>query len=182
MTPLRRRILIFTLLAFVAILVGACAAHAAVPFEGTFRAVAGPRWIDRAAQAQAESAFNPRAVSPVGARGIAQFMPATWREWAPAGADPFDATAGIQAQHRYMLWLEARCGGRLDPALGSYNAGLGNIRKAQRLAEGLGLEGQDAWLRTLPRVTGAAHAAETAGYLTHNRRFRAQIRQSEGQS
>nr|WP_306672426.1 lytic transglycosylase domain-containing protein [Geothrix fuzhouensis] len=165
-----------TLLGFVAILAGACAAHAAVPFEPTFRAVAGPRWIDRAAQVQAESAFNPRAVSPVGARGLAQFMPATWAEWAP-GADPFDPIASIQAQHRYMLWLEARCGGQLDPALGAYNAGLGNIRKARRLADGLGLVGSEAWLRALPRVTGPAHAAETTGYLIRNRRFRAQLRQ-----
>ena len=172
MTPFRWRLIAVILLALVA----SCVATAAVPYEGTFRAVAGDRWIDRAAQAQAESAFNPRAVSPVGARGIAQFMPATWNEWAP-GADPFDAFAGIQAQHRYMLWLEARCSGRLDPALGAYNAGLGNVRKAQRLADSLGLVGQEAWLRALPRVTGHTHSAETAGYLVRNRRFRAQIRQ-----
>ncbi len=149
-------------------------APAGVPFEASFRAVAGPRWVDRAAQVQAESAFNPRAVSPVGARGLAQFMPATWAEWAP-GADPFDPLAAIRAQHRYMLWLEARCGGDLDPALGAYNAGLGNLRRAQRLSDSLGLP-RGAWLRVLPRVTGAAHAAETAGYLTRNRRFREQIR------
>ena len=151
------------------------AASREVPFQATFRAVAGPRWIDRAAQAQAESAFNPRAVSPMGARGIAQFMPATWATWAP-GADPFDPVAGIRAQHRYMLWLEARCAGHLDPALGAYNAGLGNIRKAQRLADQLGLDGTEAWLRALPRVTGAIHARETTGYLDRNRRFREQIR------
>lgn len=155
----------------------ACLAAASreVPFQATFHAVAGPRWVDRAAQAQAESAFNPLAVSPVGARGIAQFMPATWSEWAP-GADPFDPVAGIRAQHRYMLWLEAQCAGRLDPALGAYNAGLGNIRKAQRLADRLGLDGTDAWLRALPRVTGASHARETSGYLIRNRQFRAVIR------
>lgn len=172
MTPFRWRLLAVVLLSLAVALI----ATAAVPYEATFRAVAGPRWIDRAAQVQAESAFNPRAVSPVGARGLAQFMPATWAEWAP-GADPFDPMAGIQAQHRYMLWLEARCGGRLDPALGAYNAGLGSIRKAQRLAESLGLTTPDAWLKTLPRVTGQAHAAETAGYLIRNRRYRAALRQ-----
>jgi len=146
-----------------------------VPFQSHFLAVAGPRWIDRAAQARAESAFNPQAVSPVGARGIAQFMPATWKEWAPRSADPFDPLAGILAQHRYMAWLEARTSG-LDPALGSYNAGLGNIRKAQKLADALGLTDHAAWLRTLPRVTGPAHAGETRGYIEHNAAYRAAIR------
>lgn len=150
-----------------------------VPFQGQFLAIAGARWIDRAAQARAESAFDPRAVSPVGARGIAQFMPATWKEWAPPGADPFDPLAGILAQHRYMTWLEARTSG-LDPALGSYNAGLGNIRKAQRLADALGMTDHAAWLRTLPRVTGPAHAGETRGYIEHNAAYRAALRAQLG--
>lgn len=42
-----------------------------------------------AAQIQTESAWNPRAVSPVGAQGIAQFMPDTWaaagRDWSGDG-------------------------------------------------------------------------------------------------
>ena len=67
-------------------------------------------------------------------------------------------------------------GGELDPALGSYNAGLGNVRKAQHLAQALGLVDSAAWLRTLPRVTGAAHAGETQGYIKANAKFRAQIR------
>ncbi len=146
-----------------------------VPFQGQFQAVAGARWIDRAAQARAESAFDPRAVSPVGAQGIAQFMPETWREWTPPGADPFDPAAAILAQHRYMTWLEARTTG-LDPALGSYNAGLGNIRRAQRLARDLGMTDHAAWLRTLPRVTGPAHAGETRGYIKANAAYRAALR------
>lgn len=144
------------------------------PFQQDFQRVAGGRWIDRAGQAMAESGCNPRAVSPVGARGIAQFMPGTWREWG-RGADPFDAAAGIDAQHRYMLWLEARTRS-FNAALGSYNAGLGSTRKAQVLADQVGLAAPDAWLQTLPRVTGAAHAAETRGYITNNARYREAIR------
>lgn len=154
-----------------------CHAQAVVPYQADFVEVAGPRWVDRAGQVWAESAFNPKAVSPVCARGLAQFMPATWREWAsPAGSDPFDPAAAIRAQHAYMGWLEARCGGQLEPALGCYNAGLGSIRKAQRLAAALGLPGERAWLQALPRVTGQAHAAETTGYIRHNATFRAAIR------
>lgn len=150
---------------------------AQVPYQPLFQATAGARWVDRAAQVRAESAFNPRAISPVGARGLAQFMPATWREWCVrlgmADADPFEPAPALRAQHAYMNWLEARCGGRLDPALGAYNAGLGSIRKAQGLAAALGMAGEDAWLRALPRVTGP-HAPETQGYVARIRRYRAE--------
>lgn len=151
-----------------------------VPWQGYFIAVAGPRWVDRAAQIQAESGFDAGAVSPVGARGPAQFMPGTWLDmikkgWAPAGSSPHDPAAAIPAQHHYMLWCEAFCQG-FEPGLGGYNAGPGNVRKAQRLAGALGMTDHAAWLRTLPRVTGELHAAETRGYLSHNAMFRARIR------
>lgn len=156
-----------------------------IPFRSEFERVAGPRWLDRAAQVRAESAFNTRAVSWVGAQGVAQFMPSTWRwaqdlGWVARDASPFEPVAAITAQHAYMAWLEARVGGRWEPALGGYNAGLGSVLKAQRLANSLGLEGQDAWLRALPRITGK-HAAETQGYIARIRTYRAEYRtQYEG--
>jgi soluble lytic murein transglycosylase-like protein len=151
-----------------------------VPWQGLFIAAAGPRWVDRAAQVQAESGFNAAAVSSCGALGPAQWMPSSWADaikkgWARPGSSPRDPAAAIPAQHAYMLWLEAYCGG-LDSALGGYNAGPGSVRKAQRLAQALGLTDQAAWLRTLPRVTGEAHAGETRGYILHNANYRAQIR------
>lgn len=73
-----------------------------------------------AAQLLAESDFDPRAVSPAGARGIAQFMPGTAAAYGLA--DPFDATASIDAQARLMADLLGRFGSaRL--ALAAYNAG-----------------------------------------------------------
>lgn len=157
-----------------------------IPFQSDFMVAAGPRWLDRAAQARAESNFNPHAVSYVGAQGLAQFMPRTWtwaisQGWASPGSSPFEPVAAITAQHAYMAWLEARVGGRWEPALGGYNAGLGSVLKAQRLANSLGLEGSDAWLRTLPRITGK-HAAETQSYITRIRAYRAEyrIRYEEG--
>ncbi len=163
-----------------------------VPFQAIFNEKAGARWIDRAAQVITESGgvrkgllySDPMAVSPVGARGPCQWMPASWsdaqkRGWVPMGASPLSPSPAIQGQHAYMLWLEARCGGELDAALGGYNAGLGNILKAKRLAESMGLRGASAWLRALPGVTHQ-HAAETRGYIDRNRKFRAEIRHRLG--
>lgn len=57
-----------------------------------------------AAQVEAESGWNPNVLSPVGARGLTQFMPGTWETYGQ-GADPFDPIAGIQAQGRYLRYL-----------------------------------------------------------------------------
>ena len=154
-----------------------------VPYALTFRAVAGPRWVDRAAQVKAESRFQASVTAPDGGMGLAQFMPATWswaqaQGWVPRGASAYQPRAAITAQHAYMTWLEARTGGRLDPALGAYNAGLGSVRKAQLLAAQLGLRGQAAWLAALPRVTGERHAAITRGYLARNLQYRIELRAS----
>ena len=77
-----------------------------------------------AAQIKAESNFNPRAVSPAGARGIAQFMPATARAYGLR--NPFDPVAAIHAQARMMSDLLRRF--RSVPlALAAYNAGPGAV-------------------------------------------------------
>ncbi|MEA2166966.1 MAG: hypothetical protein QOF76_266 [Solirubrobacteraceae bacterium] len=72
------------------------------------------------AQLYAESGFNPNAVSPAGAQGIAQFMPGT-----AAGmglGNPFDATAAIDAQARLMRGLLQQFAS-VQLALAAYNAG-----------------------------------------------------------
>jgi hypothetical protein len=77
-----------------------------------------------AAQIYAESNFNPFAVSPAGAQGIAQFMPGT-----AAGLglhNPFDAAASIDAQAHLMHDLLARFGS-VPLALAAYNAGPGAV-------------------------------------------------------
>ena len=77
-----------------------------------------------AAQLIAESGFNPRAVSPAGALGIAQFMPATARSYGLR--DPFDPDAAIDAQAHLMSDLLRRF--RSIPlALAGYNAGPGAV-------------------------------------------------------
>jgi len=77
-----------------------------------------------AAQLYAESDFNPFATSPVGAQGIAQFMPGTAR--AMGLEDPFDADAAIDAQARLMRDLLRRFAA-VPLALAAYNAGPGPV-------------------------------------------------------
>lgn len=78
-----------------------------------------------AAQLLAESNFNPFAVSPAGARGIAQFMPATAAAYGLD--DPFDPEAAIDAQARLMADLLRQFDGSAELALAAYNAGPGAI-------------------------------------------------------
>ncbi len=77
-----------------------------------------------AAQLMAESGFNPFAVSPAGAQGIAQFMPGTAASYGLA--DPFDPVAAIDAQAHLMSDLIRQLGSP-ELALAGYNAGPGAV-------------------------------------------------------
>jgi Transglycosylase SLT domain/D-alanyl-D-alanine carboxypeptidase len=73
-----------------------------------------------AAQLLAESGFNPFAVSPAGASGIAQFMPGTAAAYGLK--DPFEPAQAIDAQAHLMSDL-LRQFGQVPLALAAYNAG-----------------------------------------------------------
>jgi hypothetical protein len=85
---------------------------------------AGEKWNVSAAllaaQLDAESGFNPFAVSPAGAEGIAQFMPGTASSYGLA--DPFDPVEAIDAQAHLMSDLIHQFGSP-ELALAAYNAG-----------------------------------------------------------
>jgi hypothetical protein len=74
-----------------------------------------------------ESRFNPKAVSPVGARGIAQFMPATAKGMGLA--DPHEPFAALEAGAKLMASHLKEFGGDYSKALAAYNAGPGRVRK-----------------------------------------------------
>ena len=78
-----------------------------------------------AAQLRKESGFDPRARSPAGALGIAQFMPGTARTYGLR--NPFDPDAAIDAQAHHMRDL-LRAFGSVPLALAAYNAGPARVR------------------------------------------------------
>lgn len=80
---------------------------------------------------QAESAGDARAVSSVGAMGLMQLMPGTWRalrDQLSLGVDPFDPRDNITAGAAYLRQLRDRYGA--DGFLAAYNAGPGRYEQS----------------------------------------------------
>ena len=68
-----------------------------------------------------ETRFNPALVSPKGARGLMQLMPATAARFGVV--NPHEAVDAIDAAAKYVRYLLNRFDGRVDLALAAYNAG-----------------------------------------------------------
>lgn len=139
-------------------------------------------WLLLKAQFCAESNLKSDAVSPVGAAGIAQFMPTTaaevWRKVGYVDVDRADVEQSARAGAYYMAQLKQRRVKRFTElerhyiACADYNAGMGNVDRAVRLA------GEPkTWaevLSTLPMVTGK-RSEETEGYVRRIKRYYADL-------
>lgn len=123
---------------------------------------------DFAAQLHQESGWNPAARSPVGAQGLAQFMPST-ADWIAglmphlAAREPWNPGWAIRALVSYDRWLWQRvvvpdgCE-RMAMTLSAYNGGLGWVNRDRRLARTSGLD--DArWFGAVETVNAGRSAA-----------------------
>lgn len=121
----------------------------------------------------AESGGDSTAVSAAGAVGLMQVEPRTFGWIAQkvpelAGKDLRDPDVNVQAGTWYLRWCWDRWPEVKDPRqrarlmLASYNAGVGNIRKAWHAAQG---GGWNEIAKALPSITSDAHAHETVDYV-----------------
>lgn len=141
----------------------------------THQYLEGVDWRLVKAQLWQESKLRPNAVSPAGAQGLAQFMQGTWSDMKkqmrmPEQARPFDPVYAVPALCFYMAQLHEEWNAEREPAdryaltLASYNAGMGNLLKAQKLA-GDAAE-YHRIIAQLPAVTGRDNAHETTTYVS----------------
>ena len=96
------------------------------PYAGLVRAAAERHSVDADilhALIEVESGYRADAVSPRGAKGLMQLMPATVERYGVH--DPFDPAANIDAGARYLRYLFDQFGMR--GGLAAYNAGEGAV-------------------------------------------------------
>jgi soluble lytic murein transglycosylase len=125
-----------------------------IAYEEQFRSRAASMNVpvsELMAIARRESAFFPRARSPVGARGLMQLMPATGKAVARKTgmrldiADLYSVEHNLDLGSAYYQQLLQRFKGNRAVALAAYNAGPNRVQ--HWIGKGLPL---DAWIETIP--------------------------------
>lgn len=140
--------------------------------ETTFEIIPGEDWRKFKAQGFSESNLLFDVISPVGAIGVMQIMPATGKELGYTVDELKIPEKNIKAGITYMRKLYSYWK-KIDDAeerwrfaLASYNAGMGNIKSAMRKANREGYI-TNVWSCVSPflkRVTGK-HSKETINYV-----------------
>lgn len=145
-----RTLTVFMLLVFSSLSTVLAADVVTDRFDDTFRKYAqrffgpGYDWRLFKAQAMAESNIDMNAKSWVGARGIMQLMPSTFREihsknpeMTSINKPEWNIAAGIYYDRQlYLQWLDQQGDGDSQPfMIASYNAGRGTLLRAQRVAK-----------------------------------------------
>lgn len=132
-----------------------------------------------------ESGFNPGALSPKGAQGIAQFMPYTAKR--RGLADPYNPAAALQASAAFLADLKREFG-NLGLAAAAYNAGEARVRRVvagsstapretRHYVANITGHSVDAWVANRPGASDYALKPGTAFYeacvsMAKTRKFR----------
>ena len=112
-------------------------------------------WKLITAQMYQESRFNPNAKSWVGAQGLLQVMPKTGKEFGFTNLK--EPKTGLHAGIKYMQWVQNRFDSELPVkdrmwfTLAAYNAGIGHVRDARRLARRMGWNA-NRWFNSVERA------------------------------
>lgn len=102
----------------------------ATPYDGFIEQLARMDGLDPdliKAVAMVESGFDPTAISPKGAMGLMQLMPATAAQYDVQ--DPLDPYESLRGGSRHLRDLLDGFDGDLTLALAAYNAGAGAVRR-----------------------------------------------------
>ncbi len=129
-------------------------------------------WLMMAAQGYQESRLDHSVVSPAGAIGIMQLLPATAADMGVE--DVTDLEANIFAGIRYVRHLLDRyfddpaldASNRVLFALAAYNAGPNRVRQRRRQAAERGLD-PDQWFNHVERIAAERIGRETVTYVAN---------------
>ena len=157
-------------------------------------------WRLIVAQMYQESRFDPTARSPMGAQGLMQLMPLTAQQVGVQNVD--DPVESIRGGVRYLDWVRQRLPEDLPVAdriwftLAAYNAGLGHVLDARRLATQKGWD-RDRWFDNVENAMlllsqrkyhsqarhGYVRGSEPVAYLNNiSARFKAYVQLTEDQA
>ena len=97
------------------------------PYIDAYSALYGvdPNLLER--MMHTESRGKPNAVSPVGAQGLMQLMPATQKQ--VSVTDPFNPVQNIRGGAQYLSWLQKQFPNDPFSVQAAYNWGIGNVQR-----------------------------------------------------
>lgn len=157
-------------------------------------------WRLIVAQMYQESRFDPNARSPMGAQGLMQLMPRTAQQVGVHNVD--DPVENIRGGIRYLDWVRQRLPDDLSVAdqvwftLAAYNAGVGHVFDARRLAAQKGWD-RNQWFDNVEHAMlllsqrkyhsqarhGYVRGSEPVAYLNNiSARFKAYVQLTEDQA
>lgn len=135
------------------------------------------------AQLAQESGFNPKAVSHAGAKGIAQFLDGTAKQY---GVDVNDVASSIDGQARFMRDLLKKSNGNWEMALAFYNAGAGSTDTETRFNKVKGIKETNQYYNNIlanagvnPDSIGIDTTSDVDGALNELNNLLSQLEQEE---